>query len=83
MCDWFIKHHGSGVHVADSLLKGHRFGLAGLMVLKGNVFGLFCPFFHWMVLTGGAIMTYGLQVSSVPSVDSAIGGLDHVGSSAF
>ena len=28
-------------------------------------------------------MTYGLQVSSVPSVDSAIGGLDHVGSSTF
>ena len=25
-------------------------------------------------------MTYGLQMSSVPSVDSAIGGLDHVGS---
>ena len=72
MCDWFIKHHGSGVHVADFLLKGHGFGLAGLMVLKGIVFGLFLPFFHhWMVLKGGAIMTYGLQVSSVPSVDSA------------
>ena len=28
-------------------------------------------------------MTYGLQVSSVPSVDSAIGGLDHVGLSTF
>ena len=28
-------------------------------------------------------MTYGLQVSSVPSVDSAVGGLDHVGSSTF
>ena len=28
-------------------------------------------------------MTYGLQVSSVPSVDSAIGGLDHVGVSTF
>ena len=26
-------------------------------------------------------MTYGLQMSSVPSVDSAIGALDHVGSS--
>ena len=28
-------------------------------------------------------MTYGLQVSSVPSVDSAVGGLDHVGASTF
>ena len=28
-------------------------------------------------------MTYGLQMSSVPSVDSAIGGLDHVGASTF
>ena len=83
MCDWFIKHHGSGVHVADFLLKGHGFGLAGLMVLKGIVFGLFLPFFHWMILKGGAIMKYGLQLSSVPSVDSAIGGLDHVGSSTF
>ena len=45
MCDWFIKHHGSGVHVADFLPKGHGFGLAGLMVLKGIVFGLFLPFF--------------------------------------
>ena len=28
-------------------------------------------------------MTYGLQISSVPSVDSAVGGLDHVGASTF
>ena len=28
-------------------------------------------------------MTYGLQVGSVPSVDSAIRALDHVGSSTF
>ena len=28
-------------------------------------------------------MTYGLQVSSVPSVDSAVGGLNHVGVSTF
>ena len=28
-------------------------------------------------------MTYGLQVSSGSSVDSAVGGLDHVGSSTF
>ena len=28
-------------------------------------------------------MTYGLQVSSVPSVDSAVGDLDHVGTSTF
>ena len=28
-------------------------------------------------------MTYGLQMSSIPSVDSAVGGLDHVGSSTF
>ena len=80
---WFIKHHGPGVHIVDFLLKGHRFGLAGLMVLKGIVFGLFLSFFHQMVLKGGAVMTYGLQVSSVPSVDSATGGLDHIGSSTF
>ena len=69
--------------IADFLLKGHGFGLEGLMVLKGIVFGLFLPFFHQMVLKGGAIVRYGLQVSSVPSVDSAIGGLDDVGSSTF
>ena len=45
MNDWFIKHNGPGVHTADFLLKGHGFGLAGLMVLKGIVFGLFLPFF--------------------------------------
>ena len=28
-------------------------------------------------------MTYGLQMSSIPSVDSATGALDHVGSSTF
>ena len=66
MCVWFIKQHGPGVHIAGFPLKGHGFGLAGLMVLKG-----------------GAVMTYGLQMSSVPSVDSAVGGLDHVGSSTF
>ena len=89
-CVWFIKHHGPGVHVAHFIVniahfivKRHGSGLAGLMVLKGIVFGLFLPFFHQMVLKGGAVMTYGLQVSSVPSVDSAIGGLDHVGSSTF
>ena len=83
MCVWFIKQHGPGVHIAGFLLKGHRFGLAGLMVLKGIVFGLFLTFCHWIVLKGGAIVTYGLQMSSVPSVDSAIGGLDNVGSSTF
>ena len=30
-----------------------------------------------------AVMTYGLQMNSVPSVDSAVGALDHVGSSTF
>ena len=50
---------------------------------------IWCPyswfswFLHWMVLKGGAIMTYGLQMSSVSSVDSAVGALDHVGSSTF
>ena len=90
MCLWLIKHHAPGVHVAHFIVnvthfivKGHGSGLAGLMVLKGIVFGLFLPFFHWMVLKGGAVMTYGLQVSSVPSVDSAIGGLDHVGVSTL
>ena len=83
MCVGFIKQHGSGVHIAGFLLERHRFGLAGLMVLKGIVFGLFLPFFHWMVLKGGAVMTYGLQMSSVSSVDSAIGALDHAGSSTF
>ena len=28
-------------------------------------------------------MTYGLQMSSIPSVDSAVGASDHVGSSTF
>ena len=74
----FIKQHGSGVHIAGVLLERHSFGLAGLMVLKGIVFGLFLLFFHQMVLKEGAIMTYGLQMGSVSSVDSAIGGLDHV-----
>ena len=83
MCVGFIKQHGSGVHITGFLLERHRFGLAGLMVLKGNVFGLSLPFFHWMVLKGGAVMTYGLQMGSVSSVDSAIGALDHVGSSTF
>ena len=84
------QHHGPGVHVAHFvvniahfIVKGNGSGLAGLMVLKGIVFRLFLPFFHWMVLKGGAVLTYGLQVSSVPSVDSAVGGLDHVGSSTF
>ena len=83
MCVWFIKQHGPGVHIAGFPLKGHRFGLAGLMFLKGIVFGLFLPFFHQMVLKGGAVVTYGLQMSSVPSLDSAVGGLDHVGLSTF
>ena len=74
----FIKQHGSDVHIAGILLERHRFGLAGLMVLEGIVFGLCLLFFHWMVLKGGAVVTYGLQMSSISSVDSAIGGLDHV-----
>ena len=53
------------------------------MVLKGIVFGLSFPFFHSMVLKGGAIMTNGLQMSSIPSVDSAVGALDCVRSSTF
>ena len=90
MCLWAIKHHGPGVHiacfivyVAHSVVKRHRSGLAGLMVLKGIVFGLFFPFRHWMVLKGGAVMTNGLQMSSIPSVDPAIGASDCVGSSTF
>ena len=83
MCVGFIKQHEPGVHIAGFLLERHGFGLARLMVLKGNVFWLFLSFFHWMVLKGGAIMTYGLQMSSVPSVDSAIVALDHEESSTF
>ena len=83
MCVRFIKQHGFGVHIAGFLLERHGFGLTGLMVLKGNVFGLFLPFFHWMVLKKGDVMTYGLQMSSVSSVDTAVGALDHVGSSTF
>ena len=67
MCLWAIKHHGPGVHiacfivdVAHSVVERHGSGLAGLMVLKGIVFGLFSPFLHLMVLKGGAIMTNGL-----------------------
>ena len=70
----FIKQHGSGVHVAGILQERHSFGLAGLIVLKGIVFGLFLLFFHQMVLKRGAIMTYGLQMGSVCPVDSAVGG---------
>ena len=89
MCLWAVKHHGPGVHIAHFIVnvthfivEGHRSGLADLMVLKGIVFGLFLPFLHQMVLKG-AVMTYGLQMSSIPSVDSAIGALDHVRSSTF
>ena len=74
----FIKQYGPGVHIAGILLERHGFGLAGLMVLKGIVFGLFLLFFHQMVLKGGAVVTYGLQMGSISSVDSAVGGLDHV-----
>ena len=90
MCLWAIKHHGPGVHiarfivdVAHFVVQRHGSGLVGLMVLRGIVFGMFFPFLHWMVLKGGAVMTYGLQMSSIPSVDSAIGALDHVRSSTF
>ena len=90
MCLWAIKHHGLGVHIAHFIvdvahfvLERHGSGLAGLMVLKGIVFGLFFLSFHMMVLKGGAVMTYGLQMSSIPSVDSAVGALDHVRSSTF
>ena len=89
-CLWAIKHHGLGVHIAHFIIdvahfvvERHRSGLVGLMVLKGIVFGLFFPFLHWMVLKGGAVVTYGLQMSSIPSVDSATGALDHVRSSTF
>ena len=73
MCVWFIIQHGPGVHIAGFPLKGHRFGLAGLMVLKGIVFGLFLPFFHWMVLKGGAIMTYGLQIDTIRGMSRLLG----------
>ena len=53
------------------------------MVLKGIVFGLFFPFLHSMVLKGAAVVTNGLYMSSIPSVDSAVGALDRVGSSTF
>ena len=79
----FIKQHGSGVHIACILLERHRFYLGGLMVLKGIVFELFLLFFHWMVLKGGAIMAYGLQMGSISPVDSAVGGLDHVQAFTF
>ena len=58
MCVWFIKHHGPGpyshfiVNIAHFIVKGHRSGLAGLMVLKGIVFRLFLPFFHQDGLEG-------------------------------
>ena len=44
------------------------------MVLKEIVFELFLLFFHQMVLKEGAIMTYGLQMGSISSVDSTVGG---------
>ena len=48
------------------------------MVLKGIVFGLFLLFLHQMILKGGSIIAYGLQMCSISPVDSTIGGLDHV-----
>ena len=68
MCLRAVKHHGLGVHIAHPVVvnvihpgvKRHRSGLAGLMVLKGIVFGLFFPLLHSMVLKGGAIVTNGL-----------------------
>ena len=67
-----IKQHKSGIHIACILLERHKFHLAGLKVLKGIVFELFLLFFHQMVLKGGAIVTYGLQMGSISPVDSAI-----------
>ena len=51
--------------------------------LERNCLWAIFPLFHWMVLKGGAVVTYGLQMSSIPSVDSAIGALDCVGLSTF
>ena len=52
MCLWAVKHHGLGVHivrfivdVAHFVVERHGSGLAGLMVLKGIVFGLFSSLF--------------------------------------
>ena len=76
-CPYSLLHH---VDVAHSVVERHG---SGLMVLKGIVFGLFFLFLHWMVLKGGAVVTNGLQMSSIPSVDSAVGASDCVGSSTF
>ena len=94
MCLGAIKHHGPGVHiicfitdVIHFVVEGHGLGLDGLersqMVLKGIVFGLFFPFLHSMVLKGGAVMTNWLYMSSIPSVNSAVGAANHVGSSTL
>ena len=69
--------HGSGGHIAGVCLEGHSFYLwPG--VLKGAAFKLFVIFLHCMVLKGGAIIAYGLQMSSVFPVDSATGAFDHI-----
>ena len=93
MCLRAVKHHGPGVHIIcftdvfHLVIERHGSGLHGLersqMVLKGIVFGLFFPFLHLMVLKGGAVMTNWLYMSSIPSVDSAVGAANHVGSSTL
>ena len=92
-CLGAIKHHGPGVHIIcfidvfHSVVERHGSGLNGLerskMVLKGIAFGLFFPFLHSMVLKGGAVMTNWLYMSSIPSVDSAVGATNGVGSSTL
>ena len=83
MCGWFIKHHGYGVHVADFFLKGHGFGLAGLMVLKGIVFGLFLPLFSLDGLERMSRRDIWASSELCSFCRLCRWGLDHVGSSTF
>ena len=92
-CLGAVKHHGLGVHIIcftdvfHLVIERHGSGLHGLersqMVLKGIVFGLFFPFLRSMVLKGGAVMTNWLYMSSIPSVDSAVGAANGVGTSTL
>ena len=50
---------------------------------RNCLWAIFPPFSTGCVLKGGAIVTYGFQMSLIPSVDSAVGALDHVRSSTF
>ena len=83
-CVWWISRCsnsmdlGSGVHVTGVHLQLYSFHLFRNGVLKGVIFRLFVHFSWCMALKGGAVITYGLQMSSISPVGSPIGAFYHV-----